>query len=291
MRLIWLGTGLLLLAGIFAEPARALDDQAAGSICLMVESAARENALPVEFFARVIWRESRFNAEAVGPRTRSGAHAEGIAQFMPGTAAERQLLDPFDPVQALPKAAAYLHDLHAEFGNFGLAAAAYNAGPQRVRDWLAGMRSLPLETRDYVRAVTDRSADDWAHATPEPPAPSGIKCNDLIALLCRDNTRFMASLEQHVTISNAQPWGVQLAAGFSRDHALADYARIVTQVGETLGEHDPMITSGVLRNRGTRLFYQVRVGAQTRQEANDVCVQIHKAGGACMVLRTPRVGT
>src|SRR2546425_830519 len=73
---------------------------AESSMCLMIESAARANELPVEFFARVIWQESRFQAGAVGPLTRSGARAQGIAQFMPATATERGLLDPFDPVQA-----------------------------------------------------------------------------------------------------------------------------------------------------------------------------------------------
>ena len=72
------------------------------SVCLLIESAARAHDLPLEFFARVIWQESRFRADAVGPRTRSGDKAQGIAQFMPRTAAERGLLDPFDPVQALP---------------------------------------------------------------------------------------------------------------------------------------------------------------------------------------------
>ena len=81
------------------------------SICLLVESAARANDLPVEFFARVIWQESRFRADAVGPMTRSGQRAQGIAQFMPGTAAERNLLNPFDPIQALPKSAEFLSDL------------------------------------------------------------------------------------------------------------------------------------------------------------------------------------
>src|SRR4029079_1169765 len=95
------------------------------SICLLLESAARANDLPVEFFARVIWQESRFRADAIGPPTRSGERARGIAQFMPGTAAERQLLDPLDPVQALPKSADFLRDLRREFGNLGLAAAAY----------------------------------------------------------------------------------------------------------------------------------------------------------------------
>src|SRR5205807_4529879 len=99
------------------------------SICLKMESAAAANGLPLEFFARLIWRESNFRSNAVGPVTRSGERALGIAQFMPRTAAERGLLDPFDPVQALPKSAEFLRELLAEFGDLGLAAAAYNAGP------------------------------------------------------------------------------------------------------------------------------------------------------------------
>ena len=106
--------------------------------------------MPLEFFARVIWQESRFRSDAVGPVTRSGERAQGIAQFMPRTAAERGLLDPFDPVQALPKSAEFLRELRAEFGNLGLAAAAYNAGPQRLRDYLAGRGGMPAETRGYV---------------------------------------------------------------------------------------------------------------------------------------------
>ena len=49
-------------------------------ICRALEQSAAENALPVEFFARVIWQESRFDARAVSPKG-----AEGIAQFMPHT--------------------------------------------------------------------------------------------------------------------------------------------------------------------------------------------------------------
>src|SRR5947208_1967507 len=114
----------------------------ASSICQIVASAAAANGLPVEFFARVIWQESRFRSDIVGPITRTGQRAQGIAQFMPMTAAERLLQNPFDPVQALPKSAEFLRELRAQFGNLGLAAAAYNAGPQRVRDWLAGKRTL-----------------------------------------------------------------------------------------------------------------------------------------------------
>ncbi len=55
----------------------------------MIESAASAHGLPLEFFARVIWQESRFQPDAVGPVTRSGQRAQGVAQFMPGTASER----------------------------------------------------------------------------------------------------------------------------------------------------------------------------------------------------------
>ena len=144
-----------------ATPSQSSAVHTTESLCPMIQSAAADNGLPVEFFARLIWQESRLMPHAVGPLTRSGGRAQGIAQFMPSTAAERLLLDPFDPVQALPKSAEFLRQLRAQFGNLGLAAAAYNAGPQRVQDWLAKKRTLPSETRAYVRTVTGRPADEW----------------------------------------------------------------------------------------------------------------------------------
>jgi hypothetical protein len=255
------------------------------SICLMIESAARSHDLPLEFFARVIWQESRFNSDAVGPRTRSGDKAQGIAQFMPRTAAERGLLDPFDPVQALPKSAEFLRELRDRFGNLGLAAAAYNAGPQRVRDWMAGGRTLPNETRNYVAAITGISVDEWARGgkrEPDAPVPN---CRQMMALLKRAPNPFVTKLEERVTLSAGSPWGVQLSAGFSREHALANYGGVANRYAQILGGHDPMILSNVLRSRGTRPFYQVRIGAETREAANSICEGIRRAGGACMVLR------
>ena len=146
-------------------------------------SAARAANLPLEFFARVIWQESRFQSDAVGPVTRSGQRAQGIAQFMPGTASERGLLDPFNPVQALPKSAEFLDELRNQFGNLGLAAAAYNAGPRRVQEWLAGTGGMPQETRSYVVAITGATVEDWAKAqkggkTPERrPTSSCRECS------------------------------------------------------------------------------------------------------------------
>jgi hypothetical protein len=256
------------------------------SMCLMIESAARANDLPLEFFARVIWQESRFQPSAVGPVTRSGQRAQGIAQFMPYTAAERGLLDPFDPVRALPKSAEFLRDLRGQFGNLGLAAAAYNAGPQRVRDWMAGSRTLPGETRNYVLAITGISVDDWARSgarEPEPlPRPN---CTQLMALLKRAPNPFVDKLEERVTLTAGSPWGVQLSAGFSRDRALAAYADLAKRYAEVLAGRDPSLLSTKLRSRGTNTFYQVRVGADTRTAAETLCGNIRRAGGACMVLR------
>jgi membrane-bound lytic murein transglycosylase MltF len=113
----------------------------------------------VRFFTRLIWQESRFDPSQVSP-----AGAQGIAQFMPPTAAARGLADPFDPVTALQESASYLRELRNTFGNLGLAAAAYNAGAYRVSRWLSHAGSLPDETVDYVQIVTGRSVGEWAAA-------------------------------------------------------------------------------------------------------------------------------
>lgn len=162
-------------------------------ICGLVETVARANGLPIAFFTRVIWQESRFQADAIGPLTRSGDRAEGIAQFMPGTAAERGLFEPFDPLEALPKSGAFLAELRSEFGNLGLAAAAYDAGPQRVHDYLAGGRELPLETRNYVQTITGRPVENWAQQVRRISAPdeggetetthAPSDCRDVVSLL------------------------------------------------------------------------------------------------------------
>jgi soluble lytic murein transglycosylase-like protein len=258
------------------------------SLCLMIEAAAKQSGLPLEFFARVIWQESRFQSNAVGPLTRHGQRAQGIAQFMPGTASERRLLDPFDPVQALPKSAEYLNELRQQFGNLGLAAAAYNAGPRRVQEWLAGSGAMPAETRHYVAAITGTAMEDWAaagsHDKSAVPA-ANTSCRDLMALLKRAPNAFVTELEQHIKLATAKLWGVQLAAGFNRNQALSTYARAMKRLGAVIGDQDPSLLQAVMRNRGSRIFYQVRIGADTRAEADSLCSRIRHASGACFVLK------
>jgi len=266
------------------------------SLCLMVESAAVANSLPVAFLTRVIWRESNFDPAAVGPVTRYGTRALGIAQFMPESAAESGLADPFDPVQALPKAAALLRQLAERFGNLGLAAAAYNAGSRRVQEWLAGSGYMPAETQRYVLAITGRRVEDWSKpaATPSPqaaksaaePAAQPAGCATTLAALEEPPGDFAFALIKRVSAAIGKPWGVQLAAGFSRERVLASYARAMKGLAAVIGNQDPVITAALLRSRGSSPLYQARIGADTRPAAETLCARIRRAGGACLVLHT-----
>jgi hypothetical protein len=137
-------------------PDVSLDD-----LCYALLNSAQDNALPVPFLANLIWQESRLQNDAVSP-----AGALGIAQFMPETAAQSGLDDPFDPLKAIPASARLLRELRQQFGNLGFAAAAYNAGPRRVVEWLRRHHRLPRETRDYVARITGRSTEQWRKTPP-----------------------------------------------------------------------------------------------------------------------------
>ncbi len=263
-------------------------DVAQDALCLIVESAARANDLPVEFFAHVIWQESHFRPLAVGPLTHMGQRARGIAQFMPETARERGLLDPFNPVQALPKAAQFLADLRRQFGNIGLAAAAYNAGPRRLREWLAGNGEMPTETRNYVLATTGRRLEDW-----QAIGKNGISdkeanttCRDIVVTLKQEPNRFLSRLGDSIARAVTSPWGVQVATGFNRDQALMAYANAIKEFNAAIGPRaGPTLQPILFRSRGTSSFYQVRIGASTHREAENLCKQIRAAHGACLVKR------
>jgi hypothetical protein len=136
-----------------AEPAKPISR---AGLCSAMVSVARANGLPAPFFANLIWQESGFDPRVVSP-----AGAQGIAQFMPETAKEYGLVNPFDPIHALHAAGKFLNRLVAQFGNLGLAAAAYNAGPGRVSAYVAKRRGLPEETRNYVVRITGKTADKW----------------------------------------------------------------------------------------------------------------------------------
>ena len=270
-----------------AKPAAAPDTTTAphpptaDDICRALEQDAAENELPVEFFARVIWQESRFNARAV-----SSKGARGIAQFMPRTADYRGLIDPFDPIEALKNSASYLRDLKNRFGNLGLAAAAYNAGPGRVAAWLAKHRPLPGETRNYVAIITGWTADEWASASPpktsETTIPQGVPCTRLANLI-------LAPKEQAQRIAAYVPrWGMQLTANWSESKAWAIYRMIQKQYAALIGDREPIVIRSRGIGLGSAIRYNIRIADDDRAYLEKFCRQLIAAGGACVVLRNDR---
>ncbi|MBL8595333.1 MAG: lytic transglycosylase domain-containing protein, partial [Devosia sp.] len=177
--------------------------------CGAIQLLAWREQLPVGYFARLIWQESRFDPFAL-----STAGAQGIAQFIPSTARIRGLRNPFDPSEALAKSAEYLRFLTDKFGNLGLAAVAYNGGEGRASGYIKGIGYLPAETRFYVEIVTGRDPDAWLAEVP-PDVDYAIGKDEPFIDACVK----MAEAERVPRLdrqpSEWKPWGVLLAQNFS----------------------------------------------------------------------------
>jgi hypothetical protein len=244
------------------------------TICSALAAAAAQNDLPTDFFTRLIWQESRFDPAAV-----SRAGAQGVAQFMPATANWRGLSNPFDPLEAIAESAKLLRDLRRDFGNLGLAAAAYNAGPGRVRDWLAGRRALPGETRAYVRIVTGYSPEQWVGASAgmgEMQSEKPVPCREIAGLVAR----IPPPANKPTPV-----WGVELVGGPTDETALAAYHRLEQKYASILGGRETYIVHHGL-GRGSMGWAHVHVGADNRPSADKLCADLRGAGASyCEVQR------
>ena len=117
-----------------------------------VSEASQQFGIPERWIYAVIRVESAGRVRAV-----STAGAMGLMQLMPGTWARQRARfslgqDPFDPRDNILAGTSYLREMYDRYGAQGFLAA-YNAGPGRYEDWLAGRRSLPHETRRYVARI------------------------------------------------------------------------------------------------------------------------------------------
>jgi hypothetical protein len=133
------------------DPARARDDALPGFVPARFHDPIARASLrwnvPMALLAAQLYAESGFN-----PFARSPAGAQGLAQFMPGTAHAYGLANPFDPVAAIDAQAHLMSDLLRRFGGkVALALAAYNAGPAAVQR--AGGIPPFAETRAYVTRI------------------------------------------------------------------------------------------------------------------------------------------
>ncbi|SNX73804.1 transglycosylase-like protein with SLT domain [Cereibacter ovatus] len=130
---------------LLPQPTARYSGRYKGEYLEAAKAAARRHGVPEDLFLRLVQQESGWNPGAVSVKG-----ATGLAQLMPGTA---QLLrvDINDPLQNLDGGARYLKMMFSKFGNWQLALAAYNAGPQAVEKH-AGIPPY-AETQNYVKVV------------------------------------------------------------------------------------------------------------------------------------------
>ncbi|MEX6508243.1 transglycosylase SLT domain-containing protein [Jiella sp. M17.18] len=269
-----------------APSKRRPDDAAAGAkptartICRLIARNADAVGMPKDFFARLIWKESRFDVKAVSP-----VGAQGIAQFMPYTAAERGLDDPYNLRDAIRHSAEYLADLRAELGNWGLAAAAYNGGINRVKGWILNGGSLPFETEAYVSAITFRPAD-WfkedGHEVEHHPLQDGRDFLDGCSELPVMKTRSMFGQVAGVDSAPMKPWGVQVAGNENRSIAMRMWQRVQAAHPAILSDKPIVMRE---RTSPRRTIYAVRIGRDSRSQADELCGRLKSAGGFCIVLK------
>lgn len=252
----------------------------AADVCKLIERTASENRLDPSFLARLLWKESRFEPSAVSP-----AGALGIAQFMPGTADLYWLDDPFNPAQAIRKAAWYLGQLRDRFGNIGLAAVAYNGGENRAARFIAQSTTLPYETVDYVESITGFSAHRWRD---NPPPKADLRLALAPDQPFRPACERMAgerSLREFTTQPPAMPWGVIVASHPSQAGAAQQVARLNRTLRPIL---DDGARVGYVRKRMNgmpRAVFTAQVGYNTRIEAARFCTRFQRLGGRCIVLK------
>lgn len=142
------GVLLLLALGGFTVTAFAIPEinrKRAAPFLAAFAAAESKYGLPNDILNRVAYQESRYNKDA-----KSSVGAIGLMQFMPATAKDFGI-DPADPFQSIDAAGRYLAQLFAEFRDWKLALAAYNAGQGNVRKY-KGVPPFP-ETREYVASI------------------------------------------------------------------------------------------------------------------------------------------
>jgi soluble lytic murein transglycosylase-like protein len=121
-----------------------------------IAATEQQYGIPTDLLARLLFQESSYDPRKIDGTITSSKGAQGIAQFMPATAADLGV-NPLDPVAAINAAGRYLAKMYQMFGNWQYALAAYNWGPGNMRKYLAGTgnKTMPPETSTYVAQITN----------------------------------------------------------------------------------------------------------------------------------------
>lgn len=247
--------------------------------CNAIQTFATRHGLNPDFFARLIWQESRFD-----PNARSPAGAQGIAQFIPSTARLRGLKDVYNPAEALEHSAQYLAEMTNAYGNLGLAAVGYNGGERRAEGLIAGTGGLARETVDYVRIITGVPHQNWVQ-TPFPDPDLRLSKTLPFDKACFDLARNRRMTDLKSYEPKIKPWGIQMAFGVTQDAARAKFSRMTRACSGLVGKQTPDLVFKKSRASPQGGYFMARLGRDSRDAAWRDCAQFKKSGCVCAVYR------
>ncbi len=251
----------------------------ARDVCALIANRSKWRGINPHFIVRLIDVESRFSPNAVSP-----AGAEGIAQFIPGTAQRRGLKDPYDPAAALTASIDFLAHLKAQFGNLGLAAIAYNAGEGAAARFMNGA-GVPFETENYVYSITGRVVDAWRKPDARYDIPR-IHPTKPFAETCPEHVKRPGRVKLTSKAAPSQPWGVLISEHFSRNQAINIFKRTSKGFPADLRSRSPMVVTVRNLSMGSRPRYSARIGAANQIEAGRICASLRTRAIFCLVLKT-----
>src|SRR5262249_13515320 len=154
---------------------------------------------------------------------------------------------------------------------------------ERVRDWLAGKRTLPSETQIYVRNVTGRSVQEWTrpdqkHLTVT--IPTEMSCAQI------EKAKLVAKPQSPSAVGRPKPtsdWGVQLVGDRSEITALAVYRQLPNKHEAVLGGYEPVVIRTTVKMSSAPIWNRVRIGADSREAAQALCSRLRAVGENCLV--------
>lgn len=248
--------------------------------CNAIRTFADRHGLSRDFFARLIWQESRFDQNAL-----SHANARGIAQFIPSTAALRGLKDPYNPADALEHSAQYLAEMVKKYGNEGMAAIGYNGGERRAEGFLQG-GGLARETVNYVPIITGLAAEVWRDTPPKEPDFRLSKDKPFLPA-CYDMARNRRVSALRITPPEPvlKPWGVQIAFGTSTDAARTKAKSSTASCPAPIKDRKLQMVFKKNRVSGRKGFYFAQLGSTDRQSAQALCDRMRRSGCICLVVK------
>ena len=242
-------------------------------VCPIMQQQAEARGLPPMPFVRLIWKESRFNPNAVSPKG-----AQGIAQFSAGHGGRARSLRSV-------RARNWRSCIRRACLRIFAGSSAISVLPPRPITPAPSGCGIGSRARAGCRArrrITSSSSPDAPPRNGSSPRPSFPRRSRPPASRCRTSCRKLAPLvvravyeTEPLTASGAwRPWGVQVSKPFSKAKALAQFGRLKRQYTSLLGAREPFVLPERNLSRGRRSMYMVQIGSDSRDDAAKLCASL-----------------